>query len=62
MNFVHLVDLAVAFHATDAAVDMDGMVEINVIRQLMDLHPGNRLAGLRNFRGPAASLGSSFNT
>ena len=57
VNFVHLIDLAVAFDATDAAVDMDGMVEINVIGQLVNLHPGMGLpvAALSRTRASRAS-------
>lgn len=41
----HAVHTIVAFHTTDAAVDVGTMVEINKIGQIMDTHPGNRLAG-----------------
>ena len=41
-HFVHLVNAPVTFHATDAAPDMDGVVEINVVRHLVNLHPRNR--------------------
>ena len=45
---VHLVDLAVTLHAADASVHMNGVVEIDVIRGLVDLHPRNGLAaGIR---------------
>src|SRR5882672_2594075 len=40
-HFVHLVNAAMALHATDAARDMDGMVEINVVGRLVNLHPRN---------------------
>ncbi len=40
-NFIHVIDLPVAFHAADAAVHMNGVIEINVVRNFMDLHPGN---------------------
>ena len=33
-----------ALDATDAAVNVNRMVEIDVIRHLMDLHPFDRLA------------------
>ena len=36
-DFLHLVDLTVTFEATDTAVDVDRMVEIDVVRQLVDL-------------------------
>ena len=44
-NFVQVIDVAVTFHAADAAVDVNGMVEIDVIRDLMDLHPWNWFSG-----------------
>ena len=43
---VHLVDLAVALHAADAAVHVDRVVEIDVIGHLVDLHPRHGLARL----------------
>ena len=46
IDLVHLVDLAVALHATDAAVDVDRVVEIDIVRHPVNLHPGNRLPGL----------------
>ena len=49
INLLHLVDLAMAMHATDTAIHVDGMIEINVVRHFMDLHPRNRLAGLGAF-------------
>ena len=44
VNLVHLINAPVTFHATDAARDVDGVVEINEVRHLVDLHPLNRLA------------------
>ncbi len=41
-HFVHRVHAPVAFDATDAARDVDGVIEINVVRHVMDLHPRNR--------------------
>lgn len=41
-DLIHLIDAAVAFDATDAAGDVDGMVEIDVIGGDMDLDPGDR--------------------
>lgn len=46
VNFVHFIDLAMALDATDAAVHMDGMIEIDVVWQFVNLDPGDRLAGL----------------
>src|SRR3954454_13751766 len=39
VNFIHLVDLRMALNATDAAVDVNGMIEIDEIRDAVDLHP-----------------------
>src|SRR5205823_12594286 len=47
VNLVHLVDLAMALDTTDAAVHVDGMVEINVVGRLVNMDPGNRLARRR---------------
>ena len=33
INLIHLVDAAVAFHATDAAIHVDGVIEIDEIRE-----------------------------
>ena len=46
VNLVHLVDRSVAVNTAYAAVYVNGMVEIDVIGQLVDLHPGNGLARL----------------
>ena len=40
----HLVDLPVAGRAAHAFVHVDGMVEVHVVRQVMDAVPGNRQA------------------
>src|SRR5947207_15648325 len=42
----HLVHLAVAGRAADAFVHMDAMVEVNVIRQIVNADPFDRPAGL----------------
>src|SRR2546422_11163544 len=47
VNLVHLVDLAMALDTTDAAVHVDGMVEIHVVGRLVNVDPGNRLARRR---------------
>src|SRR5881396_3477316 len=44
INFIHLIDLPVAFDATDPPIHMDRMIEIDVIGGAMDLNPWNRLA------------------
>ena len=49
VNLFHLVDRAMAFDATDAAINVHRMVEINEIRHAMNLNPGNRFATLRTF-------------
>ena len=49
INLFHLVDLAMAMHATDPAIHMHGVIEVHVVRHFMDLHPRNRLAGLGAF-------------
>ena len=41
LHFIHLIHAPMAFHATDAAADMYGMVKIDVLGNLVDLHPGN---------------------
>ena len=44
INLLHLVDLPMAFHATEPAINMHRVVEIDVIRHPMNLHPRNRPA------------------
>ncbi len=39
VNDFHMVDVAVTSHTTDATVDVDGMIEIDVIRCLMNSNP-----------------------
>lgn len=51
IDLLHSVDLAVAFHTAHPTPDMDGMVEIDIIRDLVDLHPSDwpsRLNALLN--------------
>lgn len=43
-HFRGVIDVAVTLHATDAAIHMDGVIEINVVGRLMNLNPWNRLA------------------
>lgn len=43
---IHLVDLPMAFVATHAAIHMHGVVEINIVRRLVNPHPGNRFPAL----------------
>ena len=45
---LHVIDLAVATHATDAAVHVRRVVEVGVVGHVVDFHPGDRLPG-----GPA---------
>ena len=42
---VHLVDLAVALDARNAAVHVDGVIKIGVVRRFVDPDPRNGLAG-----------------
>src|SRR4051812_25715399 len=49
VNFIHLIDLGMAFDATNAAVDVDRVVEVNKIGNAMDLNPFNRLTTGRAF-------------
>ena len=46
MLLVHLVDPAVALDAADAAVHVDRVVEIDIVRRLVDPDPGHRVARL----------------
>jgi len=46
VNYVHVVHLAVATHTADAAIDVDGVIEIGKIRHLVDFHPVNRIPAL----------------
>src|SRR6056297_2205507 len=39
----HFVDLPVTLHATDTAIHMSRVVEIRVLRKLVNLNPPNRL-------------------
>ena len=47
IHLIHLVDLPVALHATDAPVHVHRVVEIDVIRHPVNLHPRDRPARLR---------------
>ena len=49
IDFLHLIDLAVAFDATNAAIHVHRMIEIDEIRSAMNLYPGNWLATGRAF-------------
>ena len=37
----HVIDLTVAYQATDTRVDMGRVVKIDIVRQFIDLFPGN---------------------
>ena len=52
---LHAVDVAVAGDAADAAIHVGGVVEINVVRRLVDADPGNGLAVFQ-----AVRTGSNF--
>ncbi len=43
---LHFIDLPVTAHTTDATVHMNRMVEIGMLRRLVDLHPFQWLAAL----------------
>lgn len=45
VNHFHLVDLAVALDATDAAVDVGGVIEIDVVRGGVNSDPWDRITG-----------------
>jgi len=40
---LHVVDLAVARHATDATIHVNGVVEVDVVRGFVDPNPRNRI-------------------
>ena len=44
IDFLHLVDGAMALDAANASIHVDRMVEIRIIRHAMDLNPFDRLA------------------
>jgi hypothetical protein len=46
VNHIHVVHLAVAAYATDAAIDVHRVVEIGEIGHLMDFHPIYRVPAL----------------
>ena len=57
LNHLHLLDRAVAFDAAHAGVDVGAVVEIDVIGQVVDLHPPDRRALCRSSARISASLG-----
>ena len=46
VNDFHMVHMTVTGYAANPPVHMDGVVEIDVVRGLMNADPGNRVAGL----------------
>jgi hypothetical protein len=40
---LHVVDLAVARHAANAAIHVNGVIEVNVVRSFVDPNPRNRI-------------------
>ena len=52
----HAVDRAVAGHAADAFGDMDAVIEEDVVRQLVDAVPADRLALAPGFAAPAPAF------
>ena len=49
LDFVHLIDLTMAFDAGNAARDVNGVIKIDVVRNLVDLDPRNGCARGRAF-------------
>ena len=49
VDYAHLVHRSVATVATDPAVHVDRVIEVGVVRQTVDLHPRDGLAGLPAF-------------
>ena len=45
VHFFHLINPTMAFDATDAPVDVNGVVEIHVIGCLVNTNPGNGISG-----------------
>lgn len=45
-NHFHFIDFAMATRAGHAAVDVNRMIEVGVVRKLVQLHPRHGLAGL----------------
>jgi hypothetical protein len=43
VNDLHVVDLAVARDAADAAIHVNGVVEVDVVRGFVDPNPRNRI-------------------
>ena len=56
---IHLVDLAVAAHATHAAIHVGGVIEVGVVGHVVDLDPRDRLAAWPSCRAPAGASGCS---
>src|SRR6185369_9234868 len=59
LHLHHLVDASVAAHATHARINMSRVIEVNVIRQLVNFHPGNGLTRsvTRAYRFQTLALG-----
>ena len=55
VNNVHVVDLTVATHATDAAINVYRMIEIREVRHLVNFYPVDRISAL-----PTLSHGGQF--
>ena len=46
VNDLHMVDMTVTGYAANPPVHMDGMVEIDLVRGLVNADPRNRITGL----------------
>jgi hypothetical protein len=45
VNYFHVIHMTVACHATDASVHVNCMVEVNIIRGLVNPNPRNGISG-----------------
>ena len=45
MNNFHLINASMTFHTANTSINVNSMVEVNIIRCLMDTHPRNGLSG-----------------
>lgn len=62
MHHAHLIDRTVATIATHAPIHMDGMIEVGVIRQAVNLYPGDWLTRFPTFahRGKPWTVGENL--
>lgn len=59
VNNVHVVDLTVATHAADPAIDVYSVIEIREVRHLVDLDPVDWISGrpALSYRGQSRTVG-----